>query len=1385
MSVGFRARLEGQPLELLAHAFDRSPVPKLVLSLAPDDYGTFTAVNAAFCELVGYPAEQLIGKSAMMLLDEDRVEPVAALFEAMTRGECDVMAMERILIRRDGSRVWIVSQNLMVTDRDGHQFLFAEIVESSGRPALADSEARFRTLVDSSPIGMAVLGTDGAWVRANPAVSAMLGYTGTELAALTLRDVTHPDDRDACVAMLHDMANGVTPSFQGDFRYVGKNGHPFWCRLTVSPLASESGAPLQLLAQLADVSTERRNQERLVVAEQTTAREAERLRTTIAVQREIGAMVADRDALVALIADRALQVLPSGTAASVHLLDVAAGLLRPAAAVGMDLPDVPVTDSLAGVAVTSGGTVRCDDTTGDPRVNPAIARATGMGSLIIAPLRAPGSGTFGVLMVGSGRAGAFDDGDEQQLTLLADAVGNALRHAEDAAIRQDLLSRTTAAVEALEREQAATLAAMARLERSERQFAEVADNSPIARIVLGLRDDDRGRIVLSNPAFCRLFGYRDAEAVGMHFETLIGDGPSEELERNLTIMANGERTRGQREIMLRRQDGTPLTVAAHTSVIFDEHGPATAVVQLRDITAERAAEEATEREVRRLRGTLAVQREVTEAATDRAATVRVVAARAVDLFPAADGAAVELVEDDQLVYVATAGTLTPFNGTRLPRSGSLSGIALATDSPAHCADTATDERVNRAKCEELGIGSMLVAPLHADKKVIGVLKVSAASAYAFDDTDEQQLALLADSLSAALRHADDATRNAAALRELEISEQRFRLTFDNSPLGLTLCSLRDEDFGRYLQANPAMTAITGWSQEELTAMRFADLTHPDEVASTREFARRLIDREIDTLTTERRYRHKDGHTIWVSVRVAVVTDERNRARYVVNQVEDVTAAREADAQLRRTARLFELIPAAVIVRDLDGNIRWWNDGATQLYGWPLSAARGKSSHRLLHTTFPQGGSRAEQERALQDDGHWNGQLDHITADGRTVNVLSRQVLHSLDPDNAQVLEVNADQTAARAAEVALAESAERLRAQFSNTAVAQVISALDGTMISANPAYGAMLGRPVEELAGMSTRELTHPDDRVAGQQRIAGLFAGDGDSYTTESRLRHADGHWVPVEATVSMVRDADGNPKLLVGVITDITSRRAAEQARDAATAALEERNTELEAANQLKLDIIGMLGHEIGNPLTSIRGNAEILTDDWAALSDERRGRAIDAIARQAGTLDEIVQEVLAMVTIESGKIRADRRRLDLREEIDRALWAADAAAVPVSGPDARALFHPGHLQQILVNLLSNARKYGGGATAVRVSVTSSLVEVAVEDDGPGVPEEFRNRLFERLARADRDATSVKGTGLGLYIVRGLAQANHGDIRYEPNPSGGSRFVISLESPAPDRE
>lgn len=706
---------------------------------------------------------------------------------------------------------------------------------------------------------------------------------------------------------------------------------------------------------------------------------------------------------------------------------------------------------------------------------------------------------------------------------------------------------------------------------SDRQSSAAFDASPYGMLIA----DAEGRFLRVNAAFARLLDRPAGELLGHRYAEFTHPDDretSDAQQRQISADPEATLTFDKRFV---RPGGQVVWAHLGMTTIDGPGGQRYRLVQVEDVTARREAEAAAAREaarlrtaiqrqeylheerlaaeqvaaaaaareLQRLRDTLVVQRQVTAAAADREKTLQVVATRAVDLFPAADGAAVELLDGDDLEYVAVAGALTAFSGTRIARTGSLSGIALTSGTPEHCRDTGTDPRVNREACLRLGIGSMLIAPLHAQDRVIGVLKISSARTDVFDATDEQQLAMLAGSLSGALRHADDAARNAALLTErtralaaLEISETRFRLTFDNSPLGVTLISLDPESHGDYLAVNPAMTTITGYTAAELTAMTYHRLVHVDDARDAADHLSHVLATPAGS-RSEYRYRHRDGHDVWVAVATAAVRDDTGRPLYLVNQVEDIT------------------------------------------------------------------GRRATEQ--------------------------------------------------------------------------------------------------------------------------------------------------------------------------------ARLAAERARDLAAAQLALRNAELEAANQLKLDIIGMLGHEISNPLSSICGYTEQLTEEWDELDDAERTGAVAAINRHAGRLDEIVGEVLAMVTIDAGAVLADRRELSVRDQIGHALTATRNDGLPVHGGDARVLFNPGHLQQILVNLLTNSAKYGGGATAIHVDTDGGTTRVLVVDEGAGVPEEFRDRLFERLSRADRDAASVKGTGLGLYIVRGLAQANHGDIRYEPNPAGGSVFVLSLQT------
>lgn len=1285
VGVGLRGRLSEQGrVRLLAEAFDRSLIAKAVSSLADDAFGVFAEVNAAFAALLGRRPEELVGRPCTVVFDPADHASLLAVLDRLAGGELREVTLEWRLAHRDGSRVWVTTQAVVSHDDAGVPYAVLEAVEHpAGRPGDGRrGEEQARSAFESSALGMLITDLHGRVLRANPAVAQMLGRTVAELVGHADRDFIHPDDLpgsdDGRRPLVTD-GDGDAGAVTYEQRLLRGDGGVVWARLSVADFRSSDGERLRLV-QVDDITARR-------AAQDAAGRAMRRLELTIGVQREITAAASDRDAVLRLIAERTLQVLPAGDTAMFQLADRDAGVLRTVAGTGppaaRSVPPLPLAapgttpGSLSALVVATDTTLRSDDTATDPRTSRTTSHRTGIRSLVAAPVRDPGGGPPGVLVVASRRPGAFDAGDEQQLTLLADALSGALRHADDAARQRQLLAV------------------------AEQANADLAEQRAAA------------------------------------------------------------------------------------------------------LTAVHAAAAAAEREHRRLQKTLQAQRDVIAAAGDRATTLRVIADRATGLFPSAAGAMVELVDMARHPqYTAGTGILAGAAGRPAP-AGPLVDAVLSTGRAAHSPDTAGDPHVDRVACAQLGVAALLVAPLHAEDRTIGALTVAAGRPGVFDAADEQQLALFADSVSAALQHADDTARagellqaRTEALAALRASEERFATVFAGSPVGLLLSGVDDGDFGAYLAANPAMTTITGYPAVELVGQPFRMLEQPDQGDAGDVTVARILAGGPQGIHLDRRWRHRDGHDIWVSMQLAVVRAGDGQARYVVTQVEDVTQRRATITRLQQQAALLDLAPAAIIVRDLDGRILWSNQGAADLYGWPPDIARGRVTHRLFHTAFPDGEGIAEQAAALREHGRWEGPMEHVTADGRTVTVLSRQVRYDDDLPGAVapaggtahtdgiVLEVNTDVTAARAAERALADSEARFKAQFDNSAVGQVVCALDGTLLAVNPAYAAMLGATPRQLTGTGGDALVHPDDRPAVQRHAAALFAGDVDAYTHEIRLRHADGHHVDVEATVTLVRTSDGRPDHLIGVAADITARRAAERARDAATGQLAARNRELEEANRLKLDLIAMLGHEIGNPLAAILGYTELFVEDWPSLDDAMRARVIDGIGRQAHRLDDIVQEVLTMVRIDAGSIHADRQPVALRQQIRAALDATGGGLVPVLGPERTALVNAGHLQHILTNLISNAGKYGNGVIAISVAdggdgEAGRRVQVRVEDRGPGVPEEFRDRLFQRLARADRDAAKVKGTGLGLYIVRSLAQANGARVHHEPNPAGGSIFVVDLEA------
>lgn len=225
----------------------------------------------------------------------------------------------------------------------------------------------------------------------------------------------------------------------------------------------------------------------------------------------------------------------------------------------------------------------------------------------------------------------------------------------------------------------------------------------------------------------------------------------------------------------------------------------------------------------------------------------------------------------------------------------------------------------------------------------------------------------------------------------------------------------------------------------------------------------------------------------------------------------------------------------------------------------------------------------------------------------------------------------------------------------------------------------------------------------------------------------------------------------------------------------AELAERVRQLEAANTLKDRLLATVSHELRTPLTSIGGFSSTMLRSWDELSDDAKRKYLTIISDQSERLSRLVTGLLTVSLMQSGtlKTRHDKIRiLDIIEETNAEvgegrLGITCSTTVGVSADSD-------HLKQILVNYVSNALKYGADPIEIQAVEVDEWVHVRVCDSGEGVPESFVHSLFQPFSR-NHDTNS--GTGLGLNIVQGLAEAQGGKAWYEPNDPHGACFVVSL--------
>ncbi len=273
--------------------------------------------------------------------------------------------------------------------------------------------------------------------------------------------------------------------------------------------------------------------------------------------------------------------------------------------------------------------------------------------------------------------------------------------------------------------------------------------------------------------------------------------------------------------------------------------------------------------------------------------------------------------------------------------------------------------------------------------------------------------------------------------------------------------------------------------------------------------------------------------------------------------------------------------------------------------------------------------------------------------------------------------------------------------------------------------------------------------------------------------------------------IRDAeevDGAPatvQKLVTVSRDITEQKHAEQERAQLLASERAARSEAERAARMKDDFVSTLSHELRTPLNAILGWIGVLKQQQ---SPETLAKAIDVIDRNSRRQSQMVDDLLDVSRIMSGKLRLDVQRVDVASVIEEAVASAQPAAdakgvrlVKVLGSAAIIQGDPGRLQQIVWNLVSNAIKFTprGGLVQVTLRKVDSHVQVQVSDSGQGITADVLPHVFQRFRQGDASATRHHGgLGLGLAIVKNLVEMHGGSVEAASDGEGhGSVFSVRL--------
>jgi PAS domain S-box-containing protein len=587
--------------------------------------------------------------------------------------------------------------------------------------------------------------------------------------------------------------------------------------------------------------------------------------------------------------------------------------------------------------------------------------------------------------------------------------------------------------------------------------------------------------------------------------------------------------------------------------------------------------------------------------------------------------------------------------------------------------------------------------------------------------------------------------------------------------------------------NVGAERLLGYQTEEIIGKDVSILIPPPLVDQEREIIKRLRHAgSIQDFETVRL--HKDGRQIDVSLTYSAITDQANNVNGAIIVAASLAENRRMEKAEHDQLFLSAIVSSAedaIVSKDLEGIVTSWNRSAERLFGYTQEEMLGQPISLLIPADHPNEEPQIlARIRRGERIAHYETQ--RIRKDGRIIDVALtvspiRDRMGRVIGASKIVRDIRERQRWHRA------EAAESFLGALVESADDAIISkTLEGIVTSWNPAAERLYGYRAEEMIGKPIVLLIpsdHPDEEPQILQRIR---HGESIERYETKRIRK-DGTLIDVSLTVSPIKDELGRVIGASKIARDITEqKRAAIREREALRQAQVSRR-QAEEANRTKDEFLATISHELRTPMTAIVGWSRLLLS--GQLKPELQQRAYETIDRNARAQAQLIEDLLDVSRIVSGKLRVDLKPADLGTVVLAAVEAVRPSAeakririqTVISSDAGPILGDPERLQQVVWNLLSNAIRFTPvqGLVQVEVHRVESQVELQVKDNGIGISSDFLPHIFDRFTQADSSITRTHGgLGMGLSIVKSLVELHGGVVSASsPGEGQGATFTVKL--------